>query len=475
MTAFDSDLDLDRDRGGGVESTSVDVLVVGGGPCGLAAAYEAARRGLSVELVESAVDLGGMAASFSVAGQRVDLGSHRLHPAASPRVLTLLTELLGSDLQVRPRNGRLRLRDRWIRFPLRPIDMARRMPPSFASAALADAATGPFRRAQDGSYSEAVRAGLGPAALADFHGPMAAKLWGLPPERLSGELARKRISQRSPAQIVAKIMSTPRNQGATFLYPRLGYGQIVERLAEAAAGGGARLRTGCSVRSLTADSDSCTAILSSGDAVAAERVLWTAPVQALIAASDGDPAAMPSAPMRGLVLVYLAVDQPRYTPFDAHYIPTPEVPFSRFSEPKNYRDGPDPADRTVLCFELPSTVGDGVWRANDQDLAGLVTDGLDRLGLPAVRVLETAVKRLPSVYPLLTVDDPVRHAADPSPSEVVPGVTVLGRQGLSVADNLHHVVDMALSAIDCIGPGGGWSNAAWADHRRRFAEFVVED
>ena len=85
--------------------TSVDVLVVGGGPCGLAAALGAARRGRSVRLLEASDHLGGMAASFEVAGQRVDHGSHRLHPSAPPPVRALLDELLGADLQERRRNG----------------------------------------------------------------------------------------------------------------------------------------------------------------------------------------------------------------------------------------------------------------------------------------------------------------------------------------------------------------------------------
>ena len=81
-------------------------------------------RGRSVVLVEAAPVLGGMAASVVVGGQRVDLGSHRLHPSAPPAVRALLDELLGDDLQVRTRNGRLRLAGRWVRFPLQAGDLA---------------------------------------------------------------------------------------------------------------------------------------------------------------------------------------------------------------------------------------------------------------------------------------------------------------------------------------------------------------
>lgn len=466
---------LDDGHRGDTTGRHVDVLVVGGGPSGLAAALAAARRGFSTELVESTGHLGGMASSFTVAGQRVDLGSHRLHPAAPPRVLELLTDLLGSDLQVRQRNGRLRVRDRWARFPLEPQDMARNLPPSFLLRAAADGLAGPLRRVRDDSYAEFVRAGLGPAALREFHGPMAAKLWGLPPERLSAALARKRISQRTPGRILSRIVSTTRNRGATFLYPRLGYGQITERLADSAAENGAVLRTGCSVVSMTRAADGARATFSDGVAATADRVLWTAPVEALRRLLSLDPEPTPT--MRALVLVYLALDQPRYTSFDAHYVPTPGVAFSRLSEPKNYRDGPDPTDRTVLCFEIPCTVGDEVWRSGDDTLTGLVLEGIDRLELPPVGVVETAVRRLPSVYPVLSVAEAgeVASSADVVEPDLLPGVTVLGRQGLGVADNLHHVLDMALSAIDCLDADGRWLEDEWLDHRRRFEHFVVED
>ena len=131
-------------RLGPMADVDVDVVVLGGGPAGPAAAWRAARAGRSVLLLERAPAVGGMAASFEVAGVRVDTGSHRLHPATPPPVLALLRELLGDDLQTRPRNGRLRVYDRWVGFPLRPAELARTLPPTAVLRIGRDAATRPL-------------------------------------------------------------------------------------------------------------------------------------------------------------------------------------------------------------------------------------------------------------------------------------------------------------------------------------------
>src|SRR5688572_17560148 len=110
----------------------VDIAVLGAGPAGLGAAWWAARKGARVVVLERADVPGGATASFDVAGIRVDHGSHRLHPATDPVILAELRTLLGSELQERPRNGRIRLAGRWIGFPLRVGDLVRHLPPSFA-------------------------------------------------------------------------------------------------------------------------------------------------------------------------------------------------------------------------------------------------------------------------------------------------------------------------------------------------------
>ncbi|HZS01961.1 MAG TPA: FAD-dependent oxidoreductase [Chloroflexota bacterium] len=63
------------------EPRSADVIVVGGGLAGLAAATYLARGGRTVTLFEQAADLGGRARTQEAAGFRLNLGPHALYEA----------------------------------------------------------------------------------------------------------------------------------------------------------------------------------------------------------------------------------------------------------------------------------------------------------------------------------------------------------------------------------------------------------
>ena len=71
-----------------------DIAVLGAGPAGIMTALKAREQGHEVTIFEASERVGGMAASFEVAGQRVDFGSHRLHPATDPEIMSLIKSLL---------------------------------------------------------------------------------------------------------------------------------------------------------------------------------------------------------------------------------------------------------------------------------------------------------------------------------------------------------------------------------------------
>jgi protoporphyrinogen oxidase len=462
-----------------------DVAILGAGPAGLAAAYRLARAGRTVVVLERAPTPGGLAGSFEVAGVRVDHGSHRLHPSCAPPIMALLRELLGDDLQRRVRHGRVRLGGRWVAFPPRAGDLARHLPPRFALGVLRDTVTARWRPPPvEDTFAEVVRAGLGPTMADGFYHPYVRKIWGTDPNRLSGELARRRVGARSPGALWRKLArpSARSPEARAFYYPKRGYGAIVERLADAAVDAGAKLELGTDVTALDTARPGVQVRLAAGATVTAGQAWSTLPVTVLarIVHPHAPPDVLTAAgrlSFRGLALVYLVVPRPRYTEFDAHYFPDLDVPFSRVSEPKNYRDGTgtDPADRTVLCAEVPCSVGDDVWTAADGELGERVAAGLSAQGLPDATPTEVVVRRVPYAYPsygagyeadFTRLDEWAAGHAD---------VLSFGRQGLFAHDNTHHALAMGWAAADALGAGRRIDHGRWEAARAAFREHIVED
>ena len=443
-------------------------VVIGAGPAGLATAWQLQRDGHEVRVLEASDHVGGLAGGRTVAGVRVDLGSHRLHPSIAPWILEELRSLV--ELQERPRRGRIRLGERWVPFPLAPVGLLRGLPAGVAARAARDAATAPLRRPRADSYAEVVRAGLGPTMWRHFHEPYARKLWGTDPTLLAGELARRRVSASSPVGIARHLLRGVRST-PTFLYPRRGFGAITEALAELVP-----VDTGRRVNRIIEQDDRVIVGLSDGRLVSASHVHATVPAWRVASwlGLHEDPLGPP--PVRAMVLVYLVLDRRPYTTHDAHYLPDRHVLPTRVSEPTNYRDSADdPADRTVLCAEIPCWPGDDVWTATPEALAARVADDLVRSGLPDPRHVDVHIERLPSVYPVMTSQALGALARAERALTLSRRVTVLGRQGLATPDNTHHVLEMGVQSARCVRSDGTFDHEAWAAARDGFRAFVVAD
>lgn len=470
------------------------VVVLGGGPAGVGAAYWLVRAGHEAVLVEQAERVGGNAGSFELAGIRVDFGSHRLHPAADPEILALLHEVLRGDLLERPRHGRIRLLGRWIHFPLRPLDLALRLHPRFAAGVLRDAAgkmvRGPGGRRDDDTFASVLERGLGRTICREFYFPYARKIWGIAPEAISPLQAYKRVSAGSLAKLVRRLLPGGQGSGArqskgVFFYPRRGYGQLWERLQEEAVSGGADVRLRTRVARIALDPGGRHTVETEregrAERIEADHVWSTIPIAALarLATPEAPPevkAAASSLALRGMLLVYLVLETPRFTEYDAHYFPEADLPFTRLSEPKNYAAVTEPAGRTVLCAEIPCQREDALWSRDEKELGALVQDGLARAGLPVrAKVSAVHVERLPAAYPIYARGFEEHFARLDSWADGLPRVLSFGRQGLYAHDNAHHALAMAKAAVACLRGDGTIDRAEWARHRAVFETHVVED
>ena len=97
------------------------VGIIGAGPAGLSAAYQLAKEGVHVEVFEAADTVGGLAKTFSLWGQKVDLGPHRYF-SDDPRINRLWFEVVADDYRMVDRLTRIYYRRRFFHYPLEPVN-----------------------------------------------------------------------------------------------------------------------------------------------------------------------------------------------------------------------------------------------------------------------------------------------------------------------------------------------------------------
>jgi protoporphyrinogen oxidase len=480
MSAMNS---IEQSTGGWREA---HVVILGGGPAGVGGAYylrKSARA--SVTVLEQNTVPGGNAGSFDIDGIRVDFGSHRLHHACDPAILADLETVLGDDLVHMPRHGRIRLRGKWLHFPLKPADLMMRLDRGFALGATRDMISRalPGKRDEGDTFASVLRANLGPTICDHFYFPYARKLWGLEPEMMSATQARKRVSAGSFRKLMQRLVKPP--GAGHYYYPTKGYGQISEALAEKARQSGAELLLGWKVTGVCRSEASTgwTVIAQQGDetrSIHADYVWSTIPTSIVArmvtpAAPTDVTQAASAISYRAMVLVYLVLDVDQFTTTDAHYFPEENVSVTRVSEPKNYARMTEPKGRTVLCAEIPCAVDDELWQMTDEDLGRKVVADLARAGIPVpkppARVL---VRRLRQAYPIYPRGYEVPFGILDRWAESLPNFLIYGRQGLFAHDNTHHALYMARAAVDCLRDGA-FDHQRWHEYRDIFATHVVED
>jgi protoporphyrinogen oxidase len=411
------------------------IVILGAGVAGLAAAYRLAELRVGpVVVLERQPESGGLAGTSTFAGARFDLGSHRVHPDSYPDALALVRELLGNDLVRVPRRGRLRFHGRFIDYPPSLAGFASALGPREIARCAAALAAERLRRARSKaqrlaappsppSYEDELLPVVGRRAFDLFYAPYVRKVFGLEPDEVAASAAKLRITSAKPWAVARQMLGLGNRRaardgaraapgiGASFLYPRFGFGSIGASLRDAATKRGMQLEMGVHVQRLEArDGRIHSVVVERGGAIAEREtaaVISSAPLAVLVRLLRPlAPAAVVEAAdglrWRGIRLLQVVLARERCLDGETYYFPEASPCFGRVSEPPLFSEAMRGAPGTTsLNIEVICTPGDAVWSADESAFLALVLRDAESLGLfRGDEILAARSLRLPAVYPV---------------------------------------------------------------------------
>jgi protoporphyrinogen oxidase len=437
------------------------VLVLGGGPAGLTAAYMLGKVGRPALVLEAEDQVGGLAKTVEIDGYRFDLGGHRFF-TKSIEVDMLWHEILGDEFLLRPRMSRIYWNNRFLDYPLRGPDVVRKLGPvelgrclaSYAKAAL-------MPRRQEETFEDWVSNRFGRRLYELFFKTYTEKVWGVPTSEIRAEWAAQRIKGLSflsaaRAAFFGNRGNKVKSLISEFNYPRFGPGQMWEAMTRAIDAEGGEVRLESPVERIQVAGGRVVSVRAGGiDHELPDAVISSLPLREVVRMTTPRPPAQVLDAALGLryrdfLTVALVVDGEDLFPDNWLYIHEPAVRVGRI---QNYRSWspwmvPDPT-KACIGLEYFCFAGDDLWSMSDDDLVELAATELEQLGLaPRSRVERGFAIRVPKAYPIYDADYAERVQVIRGWLETIENLQQVGRNGLHRYNNSDHSMLTAMRAVE---------------------------
>jgi len=398
-----------------------DVIILGGGPAGLAAGYVLTEADMSALVIEKSSTVGGLAKTMEHDGFRFDLGGHRFITDNKELEWTV-RKILNDEIMVVSRSSKILLNNKYYDYPIKlwnafcgiGLFVSIRIMIEYVSGKISHR----VKKSAIISLEDWVVHHFGRTMFNIFFRGYSEKVWGIQCDRIAKEWVDRRIQGLSLGVALKRAFfnSRPgrmRTLADKFLYPPLGIGQISECFKTEIEEKN-QIITGSSVvkinhvnncvESVTVKNHRGTheyygnEFISSIPLTAITRMMDPLPPDEILQAAS-------RLRFRDLVVVTIMINRERVTDQTWIYIPDPAIPFGRIHEPKNWSIEMAPEEKTHLVVEYFCFKGEAIWAATNEELRELTVRHLNELGFIVVdEVIDCVVLRIPDAYPLFEVD-----------------------------------------------------------------------
>ncbi len=396
------------------------ILILGGGPAGMAAAMELSRKDILSTVVEKADNVGGLAKTLEFqrpeGTYRTDIGPHRFF-SKNKYLYDFIEDLLGEEWKTVNRLTRFYVDGKYYFYPIRLGNVLLQMGPLRACRVLTDFLYEKMRKTVApraiNSFEDYAVVNFG-RSLAEFNMlNYTEKIWGIPCTKISKDWALQRIGGLSIGATLKKIImkkTAAKSLVDIFYYPENGSGTIYQAIVKRIREKGSTVMTSSEPTKIRWEGKRVTGV----DVKTADGTKTYAPKAAISSVSVTQVVKLfdPPAPVavleaakalkfRSQVYLFLTVKRDRVSRDNWVYFPDKSIPFGRFSEMKNFSEKMCPVGYTSLFVEYFCFEGDDIWNKSKDDLYDLTITWLDKLGF-LKREDVTGVEHLKQqyVYPI---------------------------------------------------------------------------
>jgi protoporphyrinogen oxidase len=390
------------------------VVIIGGGPAGLSAAYECVKGGVRPVLLERADKVGGIARTETYKGYYFDIGGHRFFTKIE-EINRLWHEMLGEDFLEVGRMSRIYYQGRFFNYPLGFANALMNLGLVESSLIMLSYLKAQiWSHPQEENFEQWVSNRFGRRLYQTFFQTYTEKVWGTPCHKIKADWAAQRIKGLSLIVAVSNALfgvQKAKTLISEFHYPRRGPGMMWQRFQDAIKANGGEVRVNTDAIGLRHESGRIVSVNYSDDgqpvAIPTDEVISSIPITRLVALLNPKAPkhvldAASSLSYRAFVLVGLIVDQENLFLDQWIYVHSPDVRVGRIQNLKNWSAAmvPDPR-KTSVAMEYFCNEEDETWKMLDTDLITLASQELSMLGLAeGDDILDGFVIRQPKAYPV---------------------------------------------------------------------------
>jgi len=444
------------------------VGVIGAGPAGLTAAYELAKLGISVEVFEAQSNVGGMAQSFDLWGQKVDFGPHRFF-STDPRVNKIWLEIVAGAYDMVDRLTRIYYKKTFFDYPLKAMNALRGLGVIEAVRCVlsyAQAVALPCK--DDTTFENWVVNRFGRRLFTIFFKSYSEKLWGLSCQELDADFAAQRIKKFSLFEAVKSALFGSGMKHKTlvdqFAYPYQGTGHVYEKMAEKIEQMGGKIHLNSRVFRVDMSADSPVIDLENGEHKKFDHVISSMPLTDLVDRM-GPPKAILACTAklkyRNTILAYLEIDGEALFPDQWIYVHSANLKTGRITNFRNWLPSLYGASKnTILCLEYWCYDQDEFWDMAEDKIVALASKDIHATGLIGSRaIINGKIVKLSKSYPVYGCGYKANLLPVENYLKGFKKLSVIGRYGAFKYNNQDHSILMGYYAAQNIAAGA--SNDLW--------------